>query len=57
MYFETLSGIVSVLGAIASDPEVRLARIVNRLHLSYDATVTAGYRDVLVNLVSGCCGC
>jgi hypothetical protein len=54
MYFESLSGIVSALRAIAGDPDVRLARIVNRLDPSYDASATAGYRDVLVNLVSGC---
>jgi hypothetical protein len=51
MYFKSLPGIIRVLRAIASDPAARLARIVNRLHPSYDATSTAGYRDVLVNLV------
>ena len=54
MYFETLPGIISALRAISSDPAARLARIVNRLHPDYDATATAGYRDVLVNLVRGC---
>jgi hypothetical protein len=52
MYFESVSGISSVLRAIGRDPDVRMARIVNRLHPSYDATATAGYRDVRINLVS-----
>ncbi len=54
MYFESIPDIVRALHAIARDPAVLLARIVNRLHRDYDATSTAGYRDIMINLVRGC---
>ena len=38
------------LRAVCDDDEVRLARVYNRLRADYDASATAGYRDVLVNL-------
>jgi hypothetical protein len=32
------------------DKEVHLMRVCNRLHCSYEASATAGYRAVLLNL-------
>ena len=36
-------------GQIAMDQEVRIERIKNRMSLSYDSMVTAGYRDLAIN--------
>ena len=35
---------------MAQDPEADVLRVVNRLHHNYDATATAGYRDVALNV-------
>ena len=35
--------------SLVDDPELELVRVKNRLHASFDAISTAGYRDVLVN--------
>jgi hypothetical protein len=50
IYFEDLASLSGCLRAVCADPEVRLARVCNRLRADYDAAATAGYRDVLVNL-------
>ena len=38
------------LEAIRRDPEVHVVRVKNRLHDSFDASATAGYRDIMLNL-------
>ena len=48
--FEDVSDIVSCVAYMSSDPEVSILRIKNRLDPNYNAGVSAGYRDVGVNL-------
>jgi hypothetical protein len=50
IYFEDLDGVLRCLDAVAADPAVRLLRVNNRLHGGYDAALTAGYRDLSLNL-------
>ena len=50
IYFKDPAALFRGLRAVSGDMEVRLLRVVNRLHEEYPAAVTAGYRDVLVNL-------
>jgi hypothetical protein len=50
LYFETIGGLLICLQTINSDPSVQVLRMHNKLRPTYDATATAGYRDVLVNL-------
>ena len=50
IYFEDVESIFGCLKSICSDEEVRIARICNRLHDSYNPKATAGYRHVLINL-------
>ena len=48
--FEKGQDLVSCLRTISNDPEVVLLRIKSRLDPNYDTKISAGYRDVLVNL-------
>jgi len=48
--FEDLSDLTMCLGQIAIDPHVRIERIKNRMHPSYKSRLTAGYRDVNINI-------
>ena len=48
--FEEIAGLAACLACIASDPDVKVLRIKNRLDPDYDAAVSAGYRDVGLNL-------
>ena len=50
IYFEDVSSLFACLRAIYADKEVRLVRVCNRLHNSYEASATAGYRAILLNL-------
>ena len=50
LVYETPAQLADALRAIYQDPEVRVVRVKNRLSTLYDATPTAGYRDVLVNI-------
>ena len=48
--FESVSDIATCLNAISDDDDVSIVRIKNRLDLDYDSSLSAGYRDVCVNL-------
>ncbi len=48
--FESVAGILKCLDAISNDPDVVIARIKNRLDPKFDSEVSAGYRNVSVNL-------
>jgi hypothetical protein len=37
------------LEALRDDPDIQVLQVKNRLHVSFDPSTTAGYRDVLVN--------
>jgi hypothetical protein len=49
--FDTAAGMTACLRAIAADREAALLRVKNRLARGYDARLSAGYRDVALNLV------
>ena len=48
--FDELPDLVTCLACIARDTDVRVIRIKNRLSPDYNAAVSAGYRDVGLNL-------
>eukprot|EP00282_Hemiselmis_andersenii_P006361 CAMPEP_0114125082 /NCGR_PEP_ID=MMETSP0043_2-20121206/9114_1 /TAXON_ID=464988 /ORGANISM="Hemiselmis andersenii, Strain CCMP644" /LENGTH=242 /DNA_ID=CAMNT_0001217991 /DNA_START=68 /DNA_END=793 /DNA_ORIENTATION=- len=48
--FEGIGDLVKCLEAILLDPEVVVLRIKNRLDKSYDSSLSAGYRDVALNV-------
>ncbi len=48
--FESVMDIATCLNAISDDEDVSIVRIKNRLDLDYDSSLSAGYRDVCVNL-------
>ena len=48
--FESAAGILECLNAMSRDPNVVIARIKNRLDPKFDSGVSAGYRNVSVNL-------
>lgn len=50
IYFETLSGVVDCLTAMANDSEIVLLRIKNRFDADYNAELSGGYRNLAVNL-------
>jgi len=50
LVFEHLGDLLSMLQRLRQDPDIVIVRIKNRLHPTYDATMSAGYRDVLVNV-------
>ena len=50
LYYPDIASVIAGLKVIASDPEVEVMHVKNRLSPDYDVRVTAGYRDVIVNL-------
>ena len=48
--FDKISDIMTCLQAITNDTEAIVVRVKNRLDLSYDSSISAGYRDVALNL-------
>jgi len=48
--FDSATQLLKCLRAIAADKEVIVERIKNRLHPDYNAKISAGYRDCLVNI-------
>ena len=48
--FDDPLDLAACLLAIRSDPETRLLRVKNRLDPDYDTRLSAGYRDVALNL-------
>ncbi len=50
IYFKSLEEMIQCIEVIFSDQESLVEQIVNRLHHDYDSTITAGYRDVGLNL-------
>ena len=49
--FDELSDIAQCLITIRADQEVNIVRIKNRLDPAYDSANSAGYRDVVINLL------
>ena len=45
-----MEDILACLQTLAADAEVQIVRINNKLDEGYDSRVTAGYRDVSLNL-------
>ncbi len=50
IYFEHLNDLLACMKAIASDPESKIVRAKNRLRPDCDASSTAGFRNVALNL-------
>ena len=50
LVFEDLSDLVAMLKRLRQDPELIIMRIKNRLDLRYDSGLSAGYRDVVLNV-------
>jgi hypothetical protein len=48
--FDKIADIVTCLQTIANDTEAVVIRVKNRLDLSYDPSISAGYRDVALNV-------
>ena len=48
--FENLHDLAACLRIIRTDPDIRVKRAKNRLAASYDAGVSAGYRDIVLNV-------
>ena len=49
--FETVIDLATCLDNIANDDDTVLVRVKNRLDPAYDSSLSAGYRDVCVNLI------
>ncbi len=50
IYFENLNDLLTCIKAIATDPECKIVRVKNRLRPDVDASSTAGFRNVALNL-------
>ena len=48
--FDDAADISTCLHNISTDPDVKIVRVKNRLDPAYNAAVSAGYRDVVLNL-------
>ena len=48
--FQTVDNITVCLESIAEDPDIRVLRVKNRLDPGFDARLSAGYRDLALNL-------
>lgn len=48
--FESVSDMLLAIQSIQTEPEIVVKRVKNRLSLSYDASLSLGYRDVLFNI-------
>ena len=51
LYFDRVDRLLKCLQAIHQDHAVQVLRVHNKLRPTYNAATTAGYRDVLVNLL------
>ena len=50
MVLDSMEDLLKAMRLIADDPQLQIVRVKNRFSHSYDASESAGYRDVLVNL-------
>lgn len=50
IYFEKVEHITQCLEVIATDIDITIQRIKNRMHPQYDPEQSAGYRDVMLNV-------
>jgi hypothetical protein len=50
IFFHSVADIVACLCAISNDPDVVLVRVKNRYDPESDASLSAGYRNLAVNL-------
>ena len=50
MVLDSMEELLKAMRLIADDPQLQIVRVKNRFSHSYDASESAGYRDVLVNL-------
>lgn len=50
MVFERVDDISEMLDRMRQDPQIKIVRIKNRLEPSYDSSLSAGYRDVMLNI-------
>ncbi len=48
--FDDIADISACLCSISADPDVQIVRVKNRLDPAYKSAVSAGYRDVVLNL-------
>ena len=48
--FNEIADIAACLRVIGADRDVRLVRVKNRLNPEYHSSISAGYRDVALNL-------
>eukprot|EP00286_Rhodomonas_abbreviata_P019771 CAMPEP_0181310446 /NCGR_PEP_ID=MMETSP1101-20121128/12590_1 /TAXON_ID=46948 /ORGANISM="Rhodomonas abbreviata, Strain Caron Lab Isolate" /LENGTH=158 /DNA_ID=CAMNT_0023417075 /DNA_START=171 /DNA_END=644 /DNA_ORIENTATION=- len=48
--FENVEDLIRCLEVVDADPSAKVVRIKNRLDFSYNAMLTSGYRDVVMNL-------
>ena len=48
--FDTVHDICEAIRALGADSEIQVVRIKNRMSPSYDARLSCGYRDVLLNM-------
>ena len=49
--FQAVADLVECVEAIAQDPDVQVVRIKNRMDPAFDARLSAGYRNVAINVV------
>ena len=48
--FESIEDLISCLSAIERDDEAVIIRVKNRLDAFYDSSLSAGYRDIALNM-------
>jgi len=48
--FDTVHDICEAIRMLGADPEIQVVRIKNRMSPAYDARLSCGYRDVLLNM-------
>lgn len=50
LYFDTFTDLTQALGIIVTDTDIKVERVKCRLSVNFDASHTAGYRDIMLNL-------
>ena len=50
LYFDTFTDLTQALGIIVTDTDIKVERVKCRLSVNFDASDTAGYRDIMLNL-------
>jgi hypothetical protein len=50
MVFDDLPDLIDMLHRLQEDAEVMIVRVKNRLSPEYDSALSAGYRDVMINI-------